>query len=41
MRGVLEETPFLTPVTETEVNKIIRALKDSATGHEWGWGCTL
>ena len=30
----LKETLFLLPVTETEINKIIKALKDSATGHD-------
>ena len=34
MKEALKETLFLSPVTETEINKIIRALKDSATGHD-------
>ena len=34
MREALKETLFLSPVTETEINKIIRALKDSAAGHD-------
>ena len=34
MREALKETLFLSHVTETEINKIIRALKDSATGHD-------
>ena len=33
MREALKKTLFPSPVTETEINKIIRALKDSATGH--------
>ena len=34
MKEALKETLFLSPVTETEINKIVRALKDSATGHD-------
>ena len=34
MKEALTETLFLSPLTETEINKIIRALKDSATGHD-------
>ena len=34
IKEALKETLFLSPVTETEINKIIRALKDSATGHD-------
>ena len=34
MKEALKETLFLSPVTETEINKSIRALKDSATGHD-------
>ena len=34
MGEALEETLFLSPVTETEINKIVKALKDSATGHD-------
>ena len=34
MKEALKETLFLSPVTETEINKIIRALTDSATGHD-------
>ena len=34
MKEALKETLFLSPETETEINKIIRALKDSATGHD-------
>ena len=29
-----KETLFLSPVTETKINKIIKALKDFATGHD-------
>ena len=32
-KEALKLTLFLSPVTETEINKIIRALKDSAKGH--------
>ena len=34
MREALKETLFLLPVTKNEINKIIRALSDSATGHD-------
>ena len=34
MGEALKETLFLSPVAETEINKIIEALKDSATGHD-------
>ena len=34
MGEALKETLFLSPVTETEINKIVKALKDSATGHD-------
>ena len=34
MGEALKETLFLSPVTETEINKIIKDLKDSATGHD-------
>ena len=34
MKEALKETLFISPVTETEINKIVRALKDSATGHD-------
>ena len=30
----MKEKLFLSPVTETEINKIIKALKDSATEHD-------
>ena len=34
MRKTLKKNPlFLSPVPETDINKIIRGLKDSATGH--------
>ena len=34
MGEALKETLFLSPETETEINKIIKALKDFATGHD-------
>ena len=33
MGEAMKDTLFLSPVTETEINKIIKAFKDSATGH--------